>query len=335
MIALSESEGRRFGLKAGRVEADSICPEALRIAAAGQGYDWLVVRLPSGSERLVDSLRLQGLEPQQTDTLATWGIELERSRFEQPGLSPGWTWQPASAGDAEDIALLVRSVFERYPNHYTANPLLDPALALEGYVEWALRHIDGADRLCGVLRIDGLLAGFSCSRHEPSEGLAVGVLHGVHPSFSGRGVYRKMIEASLAHYQGQSYREFRIATQAGNLTVQNLWARLGFALLRNQITVHLMPLLGRTARSEAFPLPAGDPLAALQHFDAMRGDGLPLRRSLSTAGLADSGPAARLHSARLPRMDGGNRHTSVLTDVEGKALAWIHSDFAAPRAARD
>jgi ribosomal protein S18 acetylase RimI-like enzyme len=324
MICLSPSEGRRFGLKAARLETECLDPVALRETVLAEACDWLVLRLPSGLEREIERLRVLGLEPQQTDTLATWTADLEQIT----GAAPTVSLDPARVADADAISDLVRSVFRRYPNHYTANPLLRDSLALEGYVEWALSHIDSPERLCWVVRLDGHIAGLSCSRHESATGIAVGVLHGVDPRFSGRGLYRQMLEASLAHYREAGYREFRISTQAANLTVQNLWSRLGFRLLRNQSTVHLMPMLGFALSQPAQDVCDADALVELAKFDAARLAGTAMRRCVSVFHPDRIAQAARLHNGHWPREDGLIRQVSLLADRRGLPLAVVHSDCA-------
>jgi GNAT superfamily N-acetyltransferase len=324
VIQLSDVEGRRFGLKAGRIEAERIHADALLREVLEGGWDWLVLRLPTGQEDELDRLRALGLEPQQTDTLMTWSADLRRVVL--PAEPPSIELRPADARDAPAIEALVRSVFARYPNHYTANPLLDRERALEGYVEWALGHVQHPARLCWLALVDGEIAGLSCSRHDPGQGVCAGVLHGVDERFGGRGVYRGMIEASLQHYRDAGYREFRISTQAGNHTVQNLWARLGLRLVLSQSTLHLMPLLGLALRADPQRFAADDPLQRFRalHDSAIRHD--TQRSSLYLAPQRDLSDAAQVRSACWPGRDGRQRHVSVLCDAAGRPLAWLHSD---------
>lgn len=322
MIVASPSEGRRFGLRAGRVEADDIDAGALQAAVLEGAWDWLVLRLPCGRERSIEGLRLLGLEPQQTDTLMTWSIALDQCEVAMPSLAI----EPAKPDDAPAISALVRQVFERYPNHYTANPLLDSQRALEGYVEWALSHIDHPQRLCWVVRSEQGIAALSCSQHDET-GVATGVLHGVHPAQAGRGLYRGLIEASLAHYRDAGCRRFRISTQAGNHTVQNLWARLGLGIEASRSTVHLMPLLGRTLAQPAHPVGDGDALHALQAFDARHAPTQALRHSLYCAADAALETASKLRMLHWPCGQGRLRQISLLTDAADRPLAWTHSDL--------
>lgn len=325
MISESVIEGRRFGLKAGRVEADDIDAAALQAEVLAGGWDWIVLRLPCGRERCIEALRPLGLEPQQTDTLMTWSIALAECAVTMPA---GLQLDIAGPDDAPAIQALVQQVFQRYPNHYTANPLLDPRLALEGYVEWALSHIGHPQRLCWVVRAEEGIAALSCSQHDNS-GTATGVLHGVHPAHAGRGLYRGLIEASLAHYREAGCTRFRIATQAGNHTVQNLWARLGLRIESSRSTVHLMPLLGRVLAQPAQPLGQGDALQGLLDFDAAFAPLPALRRSLYRASDADLAGAARLRALHWPCAQERLRQVTLLTDAADRPLAWLHSDLLA------
>lgn len=327
MIEPSSVEGRRFGLRAGRIEAERIDARALQHEVVEGGWDWLILRLPTGRESIFDALRTLGLEPQPADTLMTWSLDLQRA-----GSTPlqGIEMRPAVAADLPAIAALVRSIFQRYPNHYTANPWLDPALALEGYVEWALAHVEHPQRLCWLASIEGEIAGLSCSRHDPERGICVGALHGVDPRFAGRGVYRGMIEASVGYYRGAGYREFRIATQAGNHTVQNLWARLGLRLVGSQSTWHLMPLLGLVAAAESTPLGReDDPLRALI-ADAAN-SGTP-RRCVYRLPHRPIAGATQIRRAVWLGTEARLREVGALFDAEGRLLAWQHSERAAPPA---
>lgn len=323
-ILESPSESQRFGLKTGRVEADRIDPAALQRAVLEGGWDWVVLRLPCGQELSIEALRVLGLEPHQADTLMTWSMNLDA--WTQP-TPTDFSIDEARVGDAPAIAELVQQVFRRYPNHYTANPLLDPQLALDGYVEWALSHIGHARRLCWVVRAPDGIAALSCSQVDEA-GSATGVLHGVHPEHAGRGLYRGLIEASLAHFRDAGCHRFCISTQAANRTVQNLWARLGLRIEQSRSTVHLMPMLGLALAEDAEPLPHSDsPLRALQDYANAKTPLPALRRSLYVADNAALDCAARLRCLCWAGTHERLRQVVLLTDAEDRVLAWQHADL--------
>lgn len=329
LIAYSESESRRFALKLGRACAAAVAdPTQFRDEIVDGGWDAVILRIPCGSERVAAQLRALGLEPLQADTLVTWQADLQSIAVPVPEAPSGCSLRPASSADTDAIAALVHGVFARYPNHYAANPLLDPALALEGYVEWALSHVDHADRLCWLAMVDGEVAALACSSHAAAAGEAVGVLHGVDPRVGGRGIYRWLIETSLQHYRQLGYRVFSIATQVGNRSVQRVWGRLGLELEKAEATFHLMPLLGRASASAelgAFPCESFD--EALQSFwqrhHEWQGKSAG-RSSLSAA--ADALPEGPFGMRGL-RFGRGGRAVSVLIGAVGRPVAWIHTDL--------
>lgn len=329
MITYSESESRRFALKLGRVGGVAVAdPTQLRDEIVDGGWDAVILRIPCGSERIAAQLGALGLEPLQADTLVTWRADLQSIPSPLSEAPAGCTLRPASAADTDAIAALVHGVFARYPNHYAANPLLDPALALEGYVEWALSHIDHPDRLCWLAMVGTEVAALACSSHTSAAGEAVGVLHGVDPRFGGRGIYRWLIETSLQHYRQLDYRVFSIATQVGNRSVQRVWGRLGLELEKAEATLHLMPLLGRAcAAAELGEVKGGRLTEVLQSFWHCHHawlDKSALHSSLSA--VADALPASPWR-VRGVRLDRGARAVSVLVGAAGRPMAWIHTDL--------
>jgi GNAT superfamily N-acetyltransferase len=329
LITYSESESRRFALKLGRAGAAAVAePTRLRDEIIDGAWDALILRIPCGGERIAAQLRELGLEPSQADTLVTWQADLQSIPMPAPEAPAGCSLRPARAADTDAITALVHSVFARYPNHYAANPLLDPALALEGYVEWALSHVDHPDRLCWLAMVGNEVAALACSSHAPAAGEAVGVLHGVDPRFGGRGIYRWLIETSLQHYRKIGYRVFSIATQVGNQSVQRVWGRLGLELAKAEATFHLMPLLGRaSAAAELGAVPGESFDEALQSFWRRHHEwlGKPAgRSSLSVAADAHPEGPLRMHGLRLDR---GGRVVSVLVGAVGRPVAWIHTDL--------
>ena len=329
LITYSESESRRFALKLGRAGAAAVAdPLQLRAEVVDGGWDAVILRTPCGNERVAAQLRALGLEPMQADTLVTWRAALQSIAAPMPEAPVGCSLRPATGADVDAIAALVRGVFVRYPNHYAANPLLDSALALEGYVEWALSHIKHPDRLCWLAMVGTEVAALSCSTHVAATGEAVGVLHGVDPRFGGRGIYRWLIESSLHHYRQLGYRTFNIATQVGNRSVQRVWGRLGLELEKAEATFHLMPLLGCASVAAELGAIVGERLdEVLQLF--WQGHHAWLKNSAGRSSLstvADTQPEGPLHMRGL-RLDRGGRAVSVLMGVAHRPLAWIHTDL--------
>lgn len=323
-LRLADAETRRFGLRIARGGATAAAdPLALLDAMLAQRIDIAILRVDAADPGAVARLARTGLAPLHADTLSTWGHDLARAPA--PRLLPGGgALRAATASDAEAIARLVRRVFADYPNHYRANPLLDPVAAVEGYVEWALSHVDAADR-CGWVHVDGdTVAGLACAAHEA--GAASGNLHGVDPAHGRRGIYVAMIEATIAHFAALGLRELRISTQAGNLAVQRVWARLGLRPVRAEHTCHLSPMVG-LALAEAGV--AADPAHAV-HDALVRAHAA----AFGDAALSDlhlrvvrtDATADRIHRAAARRHDGGRRCTTLALDRDRRIAGWAVTD---------
>ncbi len=126
---------------------------------------------------------------------------------------------------------MARAIFVDYESHYHANPLFARDKILDGYAEWAARHVEADDGSAAwLVERDGELAGFSCYRID-ADGTAIGVLNGVLPAARGRGVYRGMLHRMLEHFAAMGARRFEIATQTHNTIVQRVWAESGLSLL--------------------------------------------------------------------------------------------------------
>lgn len=325
-LHLADAETRRFGLRVAR-GGDAAGADALALADAlvAQRIDVAILRLDAAECGAATRLAGCGLVPLHADTLSTWSIDLAQVREPRP-LAGGGALRTATTADGEAIGRLVRRVFADYPNHYRANPLFDPAAAIEGYLEWALAHVGADDRTGWVHADGGVVAGLACASHDAGMGVASGNLHGVDPGHARRGIYAAMIAATLAHYAALGLRSFTIATQAGNLAVQRVWARLGLRPLRIEHTWHVNALAGRALAGEGVAVDTGlDAGEALRRAHAAAfGDA-----ALSRLQLAVVRPGVALHrvaTASAPRQAGGRQCSTLGLDADGRLVGWAVTD---------
>jgi hypothetical protein len=93
-------------------------------------YDVVIVRAPAWRRDLaarLAAIRSHTLVP--ADHLCYWSWE--RQRFTPVAAPDGFCLEETT--DMSELAPLVRDAFSKYGNHYSANPLLNPSAALEGY----------------------------------------------------------------------------------------------------------------------------------------------------------------------------------------------------------
>lgn len=242
MLKPAPLESARFGLRTFRATVTSIDTDALFEELVACHVDVAILRLPTRDSNQIQNIERYGLRAIHADTLVSYACRLQEHES-KPLQNPGLQIDLARVDDEQAIIALIKAVFLDYPNHYHANPLLDRAAVLDGYCEWALTHIGGDNVVSWVARVDGRLAAIACSSFDASEGVCHGVLHGVHPDFSGSRIYTDLIRHTKNYFRNRGYRLLKISTQVGNLTVQRVWVREGFVFDEAFDTFHINALL--------------------------------------------------------------------------------------------
>lgn len=261
MTSLQHSplESARFGLRVFRADVDTIDAAALMDTLQRERVDVAILRLPADAIASLNALREHNLAPIVADTIVRYDIDLSATHAD---LDDAVVLREATPADAALLESLAREIFAGYITHYHANPLFPAAKILDGYAEWAASHVRGerADNAAWLIETGGEIAGFSCYRLDPANGLAVGVLNGILPSKRGRGIYRRMLQRMLREFGTRGMRRFAIATQVQNVAVQRNWASQGLSLRRADNTVHINAMFGR-ARGTADDVAAPTPLS--------------------------------------------------------------------------
>jgi GNAT superfamily N-acetyltransferase len=244
VLHFSPLESARFGLRIYRASVDAIDAKRIADEIERDLIDVAILRLPAAAIGSVDALTQRGFAPIVADTQVVYGVELD-SYVRKPR-DATIALRPAARDDAALLEHMARAIFAHYESHYHANPLFARDKILDGYAEWAARHVDTKDGSAAwLVERDGDLAGFSCYRMDG--GTAVGVLNGVLPAARGRGVYRGMLGHMLARFAEMGLARFEIATQTHNTVVERVWIENGFTLCAECNTVHINALQSHTA----------------------------------------------------------------------------------------
>ncbi|MFI5071356.1 MAG: GNAT family N-acetyltransferase, partial [Terriglobales bacterium] len=204
-----------------------------------------ILRIPAGMTAPLRDFTGRGLTPLHADTLVYYERRLT-SQVAISAPSPTLTIEKATIEDQASIAGVARRGFNSYRSHYHANPLLDPALILEGYAEWAINYITSgsSDRETWIVRDrDSVIAFATCTLFFDDQIVEV-VLNAVDPAHAGRGVYGHLLRHILGTYQRRGLSAIRISTQVWNYTVQRAWTREGLAISHAYDTYHINALLG-------------------------------------------------------------------------------------------
>ncbi|MEV8633538.1 GNAT family N-acetyltransferase [Streptosporangium sp. NPDC051023] len=254
----SPLESARFGCSVERLTVPVMSEaslSAVREAVGGSAADVIVLRYPAEHVGWFAELTALGRTAVFADSLAYWRLRAGRGRAPEP--SPDlWTEETA---DQAAVRESISGIFAMYGNHYLANPLFDPAAALAGYREWALRSV--AEGGCVALR--GRAAGPDESRLlglatvEEDERRTEILLAGVVPQAQGRGLYAHLLRGVEERALARGAAEVVISTQGHNTRVQRAWARYGFEPAHTLLTVHLTRSRPRRASERPRPPASG------------------------------------------------------------------------------
>lgn len=232
-VVPSKVESDRFGCAIGRATLSAI-PSVDEVRGASAGFDVVVVRASVTLDQLPAALaRVDGWTAFTADHLLYWRWDPER--FDEKSSGPGSVKETATVSGLD---LMVRSVFGGYVNHYVANPILDAAHVVDGYVEWVENLVR-----------NGSATGFLSSDGQDSTGFAVVDwsvdlpdvrLAGVVPDHQGRGWYAGLLSGCMSAAVDRGRDGLQISTQSRNVQVMRSWARLGLIPFDSLATFHLV-----------------------------------------------------------------------------------------------
>lgn len=241
MIRISPLEKERFGIVAAKVSlnsADNI--EAVNKECVDQEVDMLIIRI--GSERLDLAQALEGQGAFLADVLVYYSrsIAADSERLMNlPAERNGVRIRPCRLDEATLVREMARQSFQGYFGHYHSDKRLDRQSCDEVYVDWAHRSCVDKEVAHEVLVAEdnGELIAFATMRmNSPAE--AEGVLFGVSPAAQGKGVYRTLIQQSMAWCARQGGTQVVYSTQISNLAVQKVWVREGCEPSHSYLTFH-------------------------------------------------------------------------------------------------
>jgi GNAT superfamily N-acetyltransferase len=246
VLQFSPRDSARFGLRVFRGVVDIVDTDALADKIERERVDVAMLRVPPQMLGALNGFARHGLAPIVADTLVCYDTELPARRA-TPAMSSAVTLRPATDKDAELLAGMAREIFADYVSHYHANPLFERDKILDGYAEWASRHVGAEDgSVAWLVEYEGELAGFSCCRADRASGTAIGVLNGVLPEMRSRGIYRDMLRTTVDAFTEMGMKRFEISTQVHNIAVQRAWTAHGFVLRSASNTVHVNALRSRS-----------------------------------------------------------------------------------------
>lgn len=140
---------------------------------------------------------------------------------------------------AHKISEIAGRAFHGYFGHYHADSKLDKSICDDIYVDWAYRSCLDPDVATAVLAafVDKEIAGFVTLKIR-SETLGEVVLNCVSPKLQKRGIYMSLVLSGIDWFHRNSINQVIVSTQLINVSVQKVWARLGFEMDHSYYTFH-------------------------------------------------------------------------------------------------
>lgn len=244
----SPLESARFGLGVARVVVGDDVPTAADAAddltriLSTAPEPLLIVRYPARLAALGAAAAASNRRILPTDVLTYWEIPAGQLRLDETvAAADGCVVRvPERAGERELQALdaVVVDSFRGYGNHYTANPMLDAALALEGYREWATRSLRDNPADVVLLEQNSQVVGVATLEQSPDGDDLEILLAGLVGNAQGRGWYAHLLGGIGQVARQRGCARVVISTQVHNVRVQRAWARAGFKPYAAVTTLH-------------------------------------------------------------------------------------------------
>jgi hypothetical protein len=243
-LRFSPFESARFGLRVFRASVDAVDAAAVAEEIERERIDVAILRIPARALYTVQPLAGLGFAPIVSDTLVGYEMDLSTHK-PRTDTGSAVALRPVTRADTELLERMARAIFAGYVSHYHANPLFAHDRILDGYAEWATRHVAADDGSAAwIVEHDGQPVGFSCYRVTADGRQAVGVLNGIVPAARRRGFYSAMLRQMLSQFERLGAQRFAIATQVHNLAVQRTWTASGLLLDGAYNTVHVNAIRG-------------------------------------------------------------------------------------------
>lgn len=242
---VSQLEGDRFGLSVARVvvgadtkDVENVRDEFVSVLDSAT-EDLVIARWPAHLTRLGAAAASSRRRVIPADMLTYWEAPAA-ALAATDGPRNGFTLvRPTSPSEDVEAAVkqVVRDSFQGYGNHYTANPALDPDLALAGYLEWAVGAFRADPGNVVILREGAVPIGVSTLTQDGGD-LEI-ELAGLIGAAQGRGLYGPLLAAVGEVAVERGLGRVIISTQVHNVRVQRAWVRAGMKPFAAVTTVHL------------------------------------------------------------------------------------------------
>ena len=182
---------------------------AVETWARAREVAFLLCRAHTDYIPLIHALELNGFL--LMDTLLDYVYDARRhpsTRVVAPSVPAGFSISLAGERDLDRLTQVARAAFVGHFGRYNSDPRITPAQSLQVYEEWVRSSARGYADWIVIAECGGVIAGYSIWRKPSTAECALSVrlghysIAGVHPDFSGRGLFGALTYAGMELLRG-------------------------------------------------------------------------------------------------------------------------------------
>ena len=237
-VQISKLDSERFGINVAKaVDFSQSDLDEINTFCNTENIDLIIARVSTNDIAIAQ--KLEDDDYRLMDTLVYYKFDYAKKPA-PPNIDSYYVENVSgNVNAASEISDIARQAFHGYFGHYHADPRLDKAICDDIYVDWAYRSCVDPEVSSAVLAafVDEEIAGFITLKTR-SAGLGEIVLNGVSPKHQKRRVYQSLVFSGMDWLHDRSMNQVIVSTQLNNISVQKVWARLGFEMDHSYYTFH-------------------------------------------------------------------------------------------------
>ena len=200
--------------------------------AEDHGVRFLSVRLPEGAIAALHAVEAVGFRI--IESFLTFGRKTDGEIPFNGGSD--FHVRLAHPDEMETVAAIAYRAFQSF--RLRVDPQIPESRARDSRREWVRNGFKGRAEAIYVAESENHIVGFALLRSKAgTEKIGEIELIAVDPAFHGRGIGKALVAEAIRHYQGRTA-EIQVGTQAKNLRAIGLYTRMGFSVMRSELSFH-------------------------------------------------------------------------------------------------
>jgi hypothetical protein len=258
MIGFSEIESEVFGLKTGRINADSFDGEALLHEIQEQGYDLIRIKAPTGFDAINVELDKTGYPFYFAGAVRQLYFKDLTEPTEQLAVNKDLTMELYDGSQREQLWRVIRASYMMYPLGYYKTPVINKIISKDKEIEAMCRYFekyfistDYPDNFIWFMKRGEEYVGLAALHFRRDEQTMECPLGAVIPDAQNSGVFYDIIKFCRYFSWQQDARFIEAGMRSENLISQHVFLKHinkeGMVLTGDKVdyVFHLLPMLSK------------------------------------------------------------------------------------------